>query len=605
MAFEKTTLRKKRSLIVLLILGALAVAVVSSGLYLYQKAVVVRDNLEAAKDLLPSLRSELERGDASAAQRSAENLVVHTTSARESTEDAAWGAAGALPFIGGNFQAIRELAISADDVARLGVVPLAEVYETIDWTSLLPGSAEALEPLRDAEPKISAASKAVTMSAARLEGIETTELLDEVAQPFSAAKQELTEAAGLLNDAASVAKIGPSMLGSDEPRRYLLMIQNNAESRASGGIPGALAELSVDSGQMKLTRQSSAAEIGPFIPAVPVDTEQQNIFSTRLGKFMQDVNLTPDFPTSAATARSMWQSKIGDRLDGVVSVDPVALSYILKSTGPVRLSAQFDEEALPAGLPSELTEQNVVRTLMSDVYTKIASPKMQDAYFAAVAQQVFDSLSKGKSDSRSLLAELAHGVDEGRVRVWSSHESEQAVLSNYAIGGAITGKSVSPTQFGVYFNDGTGAKMDFYMRRTVQLIKACPVDGYEQTTVRITSANTAPADAGTSLPGYVTGDGLYGVPPGSIQTNVVVYGPVQALIETSQVDGRRTAFAPYLHSNRPVGVHALRLAPGESQTLEFTFGKIVQHTEPNLAVTPTIQPVNEVVLPTEAATCGS
>jgi hypothetical protein len=134
-------------------------------------------------------------------------------------------------------------------------------------------------------------------------------------------------------------------------------------------------------------------------------------------------------------------------------------------------------------------------------------------------------------------------------------------------------------------------------------VKECPKDGYEQTTVKVTSTNTAPADAATSLPAYVTGDGNFGVPPGSVQTNIVAYGPVQANVEIAQVNGERTDFAPYVHSNRPVGVVSVRLAPGESRTVEFTFGKIVQHTEPNVVVTPTVQDVKDVILPTTNASC--
>jgi hypothetical protein len=45
------------------------------------------------------------------------------------------------------------------------------------------------------------------------------------------------------------------------------------------------------------------------------------------------------------------------------------------------------------------------------------------------------------------------------------------------------------------------------------------------------------------------------------------------------------------------------LAPGQSSTVELTFGKIVQHTEPNVVVTPTVQPVKEVILGNEKAEC--
>jgi len=187
--------------------------------------------------------------------------------------------------------------------------------------------------------------------------------------------------------------------------------------------------------------------------------------------------------------------------------------------------------------------------------------------------------------------------------MWSALPDEQKVLRKYRVGGSIDRPGNSPAQFGVYFNDGTGAKMDYYVERKVQLIKHCPRDGYEETTVRITSTNTAPPDAATSLPTYVTGNGNYGVPAGSVQTNIVAYGPVQANVESASANGQKTGFSPHVHANRPVGILPQRLAPGETGTIEFTFGKIVQHTEPDLVVTPTLRPTEEVVGATEPASC--
>jgi hypothetical protein len=335
-----------------------------------------------------------------------------------------------------------------------------------------------------------------------------------------------------------------------------------------------------------------------------VDSEQQEIYSARVGKFMQDVNLTPDFPTAASTAQAMWEKKYGQSLDGVISIDPIALGYVLDATGPVKITHPELISLASRGLPTELNGQNVVKTLLSDVYAKIQQPQLQDAYFAGVAQETFAALSKGQGGARDLIKGLTKGVDEGRVLVWSGVPGEQSVIGEYALSGSIAGPSVAPAQFGVYFNDGTGAKMDYHVKRTVQLVKECAQNGYEQTTVRVASTNAAPADAATSLPAYVTGGGAFGVPAGSVQTNIVAYGPVQAYAETAKLDGQRTDFAPYRHSNRPVGVVAIQLVPGESKTVDFTFGKIVQHTEPNVVVTPTVQDVKDVILPTMVPECG-
>jgi hypothetical protein len=587
------------------------VAVVTAGLvaigaiWLGIRASQINHDLTAALDLVSQLKKDIAADAPDKAEETAGQLQTHTSAAREAATDPVWTLASTLPVLGSNFSAVAEITRSADDVANLGIVPLVDVIESLNWQSLLPTSQGTdLQPLEIAAPNVSSAAHAVRASAERLESIDSSNLLSQVSVPLELAKEQLGAATDTLDAAADAAILAPGMLGGGEARSYLLMIQNNAEVRASGGIPGALAVLSLDEGRLALASQSSAGEVGVMAPPVSMDTTQQQIYSGRIGKYMQDANLTPDFPTAAGLAAKMWERKTGEKVDGVISVDPVALGYLLDATGPIDVSRPELSGLSGGKLPVELNSKNVVTTLLSDVYSKIEQPKLQDAYFAGVANEIFAALSGGKGDTKGLVQGISRGAEEGRVLLWSNKAEEQAIISKYSISGAVDGPSVSPAQFGVYFNDGTGAKMDYYVERRVQLVQDCPVGGYEQITVRVTSTNTAPLDAATTLPAYVTGAGVFGVPPGTVQTNVVVYGPTQANVEEAKLDGQQTQFAPHLHSNRPVGIVAVQLAPGESKQVEFTFGKIVQHTEPNVVVTPTIESVNDVILPTEKASCG-
>ncbi|MET3721624.1 DUF4012 domain-containing protein [Arthrobacter sp. UYEF21] len=597
--------RRRPIVITLISLGGIIVMAGAGAAWLGSKASEIKSELTSAANLIPSLKGDIVADNADKATVTVEELRAHTMAAKRAAGDPVWTLAGSLPGIGTNFSAVAEVARSADDVANLGLAPLAEVYSSLNWETLLPSSSGTdLEQLRAASPRISSAARAIRLSADRLNQIDATTLMPQVAEPLTSARDQLHGITGSLDAAADAAKIGPEMLGAQTPHKYLLMIQNNAESRASGGIPGALAVLTFDKGSLTLGSQSSATDVGTMTPTLPVEAEQQQIYSSRLGKYMQDVNLTPDFPTAAIMAQAMWERKTGQHVDGVISIDPVALSYVLDATGPVKITQPELIALAGRGLPTEINGKNVVKTLLSDVYATIQQPKLQDAYFAGVAQETFAALSNGKGEAKGLMKGLTKGVEEGRVLVWSGLPSEQSVIGQYALSGSIAGPSVAPAEFGVYFNDGTGAKMDYHVKRTVQLVKECAQNGYEQTTVRVTSTNTAPADAATSLPAYVTGVGTFGVPAGSAQTNIIAYGPVQAYVETAKLDGQRTDFAPYRHSNRPVGVVAIQLAPGESKAVDLTFGKIVQHTEPNLVVTPTVQDVKDVILPTLIPECG-
>lgn len=567
------------------------------------KAATVKSELEAATALLPSLKSQIAANDATGAAVTVESLVQHTGAAREAANDPVWKTSSMLPWLGPNLKAASEVATSADDVARLGAVPLVKAFQSLNWKALTPSPGGMnLKPLQSAAPQVQAAAHAVRESSRRLDNIKTEALLPQIADPLRSAQAELAGLGAGLDSAADAAKLAPSMLGSDGPRRYLLLVQNNAESRATGGIPGALAVLSLHEGKMSLESQKSAGDLGTFAPPVATDAEQHAIYSGRVGKFMQDVNLTPDFATTAKTAYTMWEKATGERLDGVLSIDPVALSFILEATGPVQISDPAVQR-IGESLPEELTSMNVVSTLLSDAYAAIEDPDLQDIYFAGAAKEIFSAVSAGKSDPKNLTDAMIKSVNERRILLWSAIPEEQATLAKHQISGLISGSSVSPAEFGVYFNDGTGAKMDYWMKRSTHVMKDCTRDGYREVTISVTSTNGAPADAATSLPEYVTGAGAFGVPAGSVQTNVVAYGPVQSNIDTVVKDGHKISFAAQRHAQRAVGTSTIRLAPGESATLEFTFGHIVQHDKPKLVTTPTTQSSKDVIHATSLASC--
>ncbi|MFW0774876.1 DUF4012 domain-containing protein [Paenarthrobacter nitroguajacolicus] len=596
--------RTRRRIIMWTAWTALVILIVVSAIaWLGFKATTIRAELRASTVLIPELKAAIASEDAAGATRIVDDLMRHTSEAREATEDPLWKIASALPGVGENFQAASVIATSADDAARLGAAPLVGVFQSLDWKTFTP-SPEGIDlaPLKAAAPKVQAAAHAVHESSQRLNTLDADSLMPEISRPLVEARNQLGLLSESLDSAASTASLAPDMMGSSTPRRYLLLMQNNAESRATGGIPGALAVLNVDKGSLTLEAQTSATALGAFIPPVAIDSEQQAIYSNRIGKFMQDVNLTPDFPTTASTAQAMWERSTGERLDGVLSLDPVALSFILDATGPIQIEDPTIRQ-IGSNLPSQLTAMNVVQTLLSDAYAKIEEPELQDIYFAGAAKEIFAAVSSKNTDPKKLLDAIARGVDERRILLWSASTNEQRTISQYSLGGLTSGSTISPTQFGVYFNDGTGAKMDFWVKRTVQVARDCTRDGYREVTLRVTSTNTAPNDAAAALPSYVTGGGAFGVPSGSVQTNVVAYGPFQSDIDTVVKDGLKIPFAAQRHNQRPVGTSTIRLAPGQSTSLEFNFGHIVQDSAPDIAVTPTTQPVKDVIQTTTPSSC--
>lgn len=76
------------------------------------------------------------------------------------------------------------------------------------------------------------------------------------------------KAAAMAEVVDRTVRLLPPMLGVSGERNYLLLFQNPAELRATGGIPGAVALLNANNGKLDLVQQASSSDF-PKVPARP------------------------------------------------------------------------------------------------------------------------------------------------------------------------------------------------------------------------------------------------------------------------------------------------------------------------------------------------
>lgn len=538
----------------------------------------LNDAIPAASRVTTAIASD----DVAAAGRAASDLRNHTRAAAALTSDPVWLTVEAVPWIGPDLTAVRTAAAASDTVAAHVVQPLVAAGAALGLRHLtITGGRIDLAPIVAAQPAVARARTAFTSARASVAGIDTGAIASPVAAGIDRLRDVLGRAAPDIEALDNSVRLLPAMLGAGGPRDYLLAAQNPAELRATGGLIGAVALVHADKGAIALGRQSAGTAIGPWrssVSDVPLST--QGIYGPLVGRYLQDANLTPHFPLAAATAARMWTATYGGTIDGVIAVDPVVLSALLTSTGPV---------TLPSG--DRLTSSNVVRLLLSDVYQRFSDPAQQDAFFASAASAVFDRLSSGHVDARKLVSALAASGASHRILIWSGHDSDQKILATTTLAGALPASDLSTAGIGVYFDDATGAKMDYYLSTSVAAGSAvCRPDGVPSSVVRVTLTNHAPADAATSLPRYVTGGGTYGVPPGSIRTRVAVYGPTGGLLAATQNDdGTDYGTVAGVDQARPVSLFTVELAPGQSKTVTVQFLNSQQTaTALSVVTTPTL-----------------
>ncbi|MDZ8170636.1 DUF4012 domain-containing protein [Microbacterium xanthum] len=572
------------------VLGALLVCVVAAAAWIGIRGILAYGHLDDAQTAAALTRDQLT--DPASAADAVATIADDTAAARSLTTDPIWRAAEVLPWVGPQLAAVSTMTVAVDDVAGSALTPLVEVAGTFDVDSLRPQDGRLdLSPFTEIQDAAAASAEELVDAAEAVSAIDRSPLVTpvrEAVRDLSALLADTRDGAGAVARATALL---PAMLGADEPRTYLLLFQNNAEWRSLGGITGAVAAIRTDDGSLSLAAQGSSSDFPRYDDAVlPLDEEILGIYGTRPGRYIQNVTQVPDFAVSGALAQEMWQRETGETVDGVIAVDPVALSYLLEATGPV---------ILPTG--DELTAGNAVDLLLNDVYFRYDVPAEQDAFFAAAAAAVFDAVADGRGDPAALLSALTRAGDEHRLLLWSAHEHDQELLADTTLAGGLPRTDDEAARFGVFLNDGTGSKMDYYVTAdTVVGWDACMVDdtgaAQGEATLSVTLANTAP-DA-SDLPDYITGGGGFGVPAGTARTVGYIYLPEGWELTDAEIDGD-LGFGGGTHDGRRVLTFELDLESGEQASVFVTARSVHAGARTVEAVsTPRIGQATEVV-----ATC--
>ncbi|AGL16328.1 DUF4012 domain-containing protein [Actinoplanes sp. N902-109] len=576
-------MRRRRIARALLAAGVVVLLAGGATAWIAVRGLSARDHLQRAAALVTQLRTQLETLDPAAAT-TLTALRDATAAARSDTGDPLWGLGTHTPGAGDDLTAVRTVARALDDFARDGLPALVRAAGSADLSALTPRAGRIdLAPLARSAPDLAAADAALSRARTRIDAIAPAGLTAPVRSAVEELRAKLHDAAALTGVAARSAALLPGMLGHDGPRTYLLLFQNLAEVRASGGMPGAYVVVRATDGRIEIADQgTAAADLRTFArPVLPLSATDRALYTDKLATFPADINITPDFPTTGALAREMYRRRTGHTVDGVFATDPVALAQLLAVIGPV---------PVPGG--PDLTAANAVPVLLSEIYAREALPQDQDRYFAAAAQAVFRALVDRPLQPEALLGALSTAAGERRLLVWSAHPAENALLADTVLAGTLPASDGTHPTVGLFLNDGSGAKLGYYLTHSADLAVTphCRTDGRRELRLRVTLGSTAPA---AGLPDYVLGLKLAG-DPYTVRTNVSIYSPTGGSIDGVRIDGAPAGVSAGTDRRRAVGIVTVDLAPGTRRTLEVTLltgvpaGGYGSSVTPRLRTTPGI-----------------
>ena len=561
--------------IVLLIAGVLADAC-------YQAYRIYRDLKGPLADVAV-VRTSLANG--TVPPREAVDAIRRATARAQGQVDGArltFRLAGAVPFVGRPVVAVRRGVAAAEEggqAATLMVDMLRDILGDDGSAASVSSSSKASRPLihnggvdldliEGLEPRLQIVLRHLRAGERDIRAIPRIPFVPQLDRLKAKALDQSAEAITLAERTSLGMRLLPSFLGAHGTKTYLLAMQNNAEVRATGGALLAYGFVQASDGKLKLTRAGSTLDIGDrgVVSGVrlPPSLEWYAHLKQRDRPRLAGFNRSPDFPLVARAWASIIRKATGQRIDGAIALDPIAISYVL---GERRIRVP--------SYPSAITATNVVKVIESDQYRL---PPLQQLLLTGELIRAAWPILSNPHPILPTARQLGAALREKHLQIWSADQEDQVLLGRLGWDGALR---VNPGDYLLAVNNqARWNKLDYFVHTKILCDVTVGASGQSHSTCEVRLTNRTPP----GQPPIVLGRKRSRVSTSAIS----LYVPRRAALEAEEPGGGRR---PHMEGQALVFYRIIQSLPGRDGVARFTYSvpRVVRSTAAGKVYQLTIQ----------------
>ncbi len=385
--------------------------------------------------------------------------------------------AGVLPVIGNQINSRQNLLVAGHHLA-LGNTYLVKGIRSIEEDPNLPLTDKITilaSHLRGAIPQYEEALIELSGVDAKVVPVEYQASFNDFKVLFATFVDDMQD---LLNLADSVETI----FGASEFRRYLLVFQNNAELRPTGGFMGSFAIMDVQKGKIlnldvpgggTYDLQGQLDEyVSPPLPLQLINNRWE----------FQDANWFPDFPASAQKMAWFYEHGRGATVDGVIAINATVLERMLKVLGPM-VSQKHD---------LVITSDNALEDLQYQVEVDYDKEENRPKdIIGDLANQFVDNLPNLQAtDAVRLLSELNEALGVKEIQVYFNDKNLENKMLDFGWAGELSKVGENQDYLQVINTNIAGAKTDAKIEQTIDYQSVIQADGSIINTVVVERKHT-------------------------------------------------------------------------------------------------------------------
>ena len=219
-------------------------------------------------------------------------------------------------------------------------------------------------------------------------------------------------------------KLAPELLGAKGQRTYLILAQNEDEIRPTGGFITGVGEVRVERGEITSLVFRDSYAVDDFSLPYPDPPEPLRRYMGIDLWVFRDSNWSPDFPTSARRAISLYRPGYRVEIDGVIAVDQEAVRRIVEVLGPLKVEGEEEP----------ITGKNLIsymREAWAPEEGKITKEwwVKRKTFMASLAQAIFQKLKAGDLDWLKLGRTLLALLEEKHILIYLQDPEAASFLS--------------------------------------------------------------------------------------------------------------------------------------------------------------------------------
>ncbi|HBY73367.1 MAG TPA: hypothetical protein DEG44_01610, partial [Candidatus Kerfeldbacteria bacterium] len=388
----------------------------------------------------------------------------------------------ALPSSHNPYVSAENLLIAGEQLSAAGedmafafnlVQELAQQSDTMQPSDIFVAAHSAFRPVL---PRLERANLA-------LAEVDSTTVSGDYAAAITSAQMAVPLITASMMQLQQLSESLVTLLGHNEPKRYLVIFQNNRELRATGGFIGSFALVDINNGRV------SSIEIpggGPYdlmgnLTEQVVSPQPMHLVNSKWQ--LQDANWWPDFPTSAQKIQWFYTHSGGASVDGVITLTPDVIEQMLEITGPIAMP-EYD---------TTVTTENFYAITQQQAERKYDDTRESKKFIADMTPRLLDKLFS--VDAKTLLPVMQvvyDGLQQKNILVYFNDPYLQNEFSQNGWTGEI--KQTSGDYLQVVDTNIGGGKTDAAIQETIQHQADIAADGSVVDTVTITRLHTGASD---------------------------------------------------------------------------------------------------------------